>query len=418
MPFQSEEKAILVGLELKGRHERPLSESLSELSSLARTAGARVIGAMSQSKDRPDLKYFIGTGKIEELKSLVSSASADLIIFDNELGPAHVRNLEDELGVKVIDRTSLILDIFAQHAHSREGKLQVELAQTNYNLTHLVGKGVLMSRLGGGIGTRGPGETKLETDRRVIKSRIALLKKEIGSIRDDRALKRAARKSSFLPTVAIVGYTNAGKSTLLNDLTGANAIAEDKLFATLDPITRRLVLPDGLETIITDTVGFIHKLPHQLVEAFHATLEEVAEADLLLHVVDSSSPYVDDQIKAVFRVLEEIGAISKHVVTVFNKIDLLKGKKIAAILKKGLKPSVEISAATGSGIDRLLKEIEKHFNKGMELLELEIPIDRMDIVHLVHEKGNVRSEKYLGDRVVIKARVSEIVAGRLRCFAV
>lgn len=414
MTFPEQENAILVGVELEGQKDWPLPESLAELSSLSKTAGASVVDVMTQARSKPDLKYYIGTGKLDLLKTSVLKNSANLVVFDCELNPSQVRNLEDELGVKVIDRTSLILDIFAQHAHSREGKLQVELAQANYNLTHLAGKGVMMSRLGGGIGTRGPGETKLETDRRVIKSRIAYLRKEIEKIREEREVKRVGRRSALLTTIAIVGYTNAGKSTLLNALTGAHVLTEDKLFATLDPTTRRLKLPGGREVLLTDTVGFIHKLPHQLVEAFHATLEEVAESDILLHVVDSSSGFIDDQINAVYRVLEEIKAISKPMITVFNKTDL--NAKVPSKLKSRLKPSVLVSAAKGEGLNELLLLIEKQLQKTMTLVRFSVPIDQMEAVHIIHEKGEVKSEKYQEDSVLIEARVSEVTANRLRKF--
>ncbi len=417
MPLLSQEKAILVGVDIQGRNDWPLPESLAELSSLASTAGAQVVSSITQSRERPDQKYFIGSGKVNELKSVIAAHKADLVIFDCELGPAHVRNLEEELGVKVIDRTSLILDIFAQHAHSREGKLQVELAQTNYNLPHLAGKGVLMSRLGGGIGTRGPGETKLEVDRRLIRSRIARLKKELEIVGDERAIKREGRKSALLPTVAIVGYTNAGKSTLLNTLTDANVLVENKLFATLDPTTRKLRLPDGMEVLLTDTVGFIHKLPHQLVEAFHSTLEEVTEADILLHVVDSSSLFMDDQIEAVFRVLEEINAIKKPIITVFNKTDLRASKKVPLKVKRVLKPSVELSALKKEGVKRLLLEMEKLLSKTMVNMKFAVPMNEMAVVHLIHEKGEVKSQKFFEGKILIEAKVSEVTANRLAKYA-
>ena len=413
MTLPPSEKAIIVGVDIGGRTNWPLSESLSELSSLCETAGATVVDLLTQSRERPDLRHYIGKGKLEELKGLIAAEGADLVVFDCELNPGQIRNLKEETGAKVIDRTGLILDIFAQHAHSREGKLQVELAQANYTLTHLVGKGVQMSRLGGGIGTRGPGETKLETDRRVIKSRIAALKRELEGVREERSIKREGRKSALLPVVSIVGYTNAGKSTMLNALTGANALVENKLFATLDPTTRRLKLSGGWEVLLTDTVGFIHKLPHQLVEAFHATLEEVTEADMLIHVVDAASPFMEDQIEAVYRVLEEINAISKPIITAFNKADLVKGKKIPAKLRKKLKPSVIISALNKEGLEPLLLAIQEQLESVMVDLKFEVPLDQMEIVHLIHEKGKVKSESYEKDRIIIEAKVSEVTAGRL-----
>ncbi len=346
------EKALLVGVEFP--REAP---DLAELSRLAGTAGAAVVGSLTQKRERPDPAYFIGSGKIAELAALVVSSRANLVIFDHELSPAQVRNLEEELGVKVIDRTELILDIFAQHAKSREGKLQVELAQAEFRLTHLTGHGAAMSRLGGGIGTRGPGETKLEYDRRLIRSRIAQLKRELDKVRKERWLKREKRRGSRLPVAALVGYTNAGKSTLLNALTKAGVLTEDKLFATLDPTTRRLRLPSGRTILLTDTVGFIQKLPHTLVEAFAATLEEVTEADLLIHVVDGANPEFENQISAVYQVLEELNSITKPMITVFNKADQRDKILPKAVLNKYY-PAVAVSALEQSGLDKLLTTID------------------------------------------------------------
>jgi GTP-binding protein HflX len=337
------EKAFLVGVEITTGQQLSLDETLTELARLAETAKAAVVGQIRQKRERPDPRFFIGSGKLVELKNAALSADANLIIFDNSLSPAQERNLEEALGIKVIDRTELILDIFAQHAKSHEGKLQVELAQANFQMTRLSGHGVLMSRLGGGIGTRGPGETKLESDRRLIKQRIAELNREIEKIRSDRAVRRDKRKSSRLPLVTLVGYTNAGKSTLLKTLTKAEVLVADKLFATLDTTIRRLYLPNGNHILLTDTVGFIQKLPHQLVAAFRATLEEVTEADLLLHVVDAANPYFEDQIAAVYTVLEELNAVTKPIITIFNKSDLLEKKFSRQLLKK-YEPAVALSA--------------------------------------------------------------------------
>ncbi len=346
------EKAFLFGVQFPG--ENP---ALLELERLAGTAGAQVVGRLSQKKSKPDPKYFIGSGKVEELKALSAAAAANLVIFDHDLSPSQERNLEEALGLKVVDRTELILDIFARHAKSREGKLQVELAQSNFLLTRLTGHGVLLSRLGGGIGTRGPGETKLEYDRRRLRSRICQLKEEIDKVRKERFIKREKRRRSQIPTAVLVGYTNSGKSTLLNSLARAEVLTEDKLFATLDPTTRRLYLPSGRVILVTDTVGFIQKLPHTLVAAFRATLEEVTEADLLLHVVDISSADFEQQIASVYQVLEELESIAKPMVTIFNKTDRLKGKVPQKILKK-YRPSASVSALEKKGLDQILSIID------------------------------------------------------------
>ena len=355
------EKAILIGIEIPATYDRDshlgfrkisLTESMQELERLADTAGAEVAGQIKQKRAKPDQKYFMGSGKLEELKLLINSRKANLVIFDSDLNPSQERNLEEALGIKVVDRTELILDIFAQHARSREGKLQVELAQSNFLLTRLTGHGILMSRLGGGIATRGPGETKLEYDRRRIRERIAGLKKEIEKVRKERSLRREKRRRSHLPIAALVGYTNSGKSTLLNSLTKANVLTEDKLFATLDPTIRRVYLPAEKIILLTDTVGFIQKLPHQLIAAFRATLEEITEADLLLHVVDASHPYFEDQIAAVYTVLEELKCVAKPMITIFNKIDKL-GKKIPEKLLKKYHPGVAVSALYDQNLEKL-----------------------------------------------------------------
>jgi GTP-binding protein HflX len=349
------ERAILVDVSLKKEKIDPYD--LVELEALAKTAGAESAGEIVQSRDKPDVRYYIGEGKVAELKAACASANADIVIFNCDLSPSQIRNLQEELGVKVIDRTGLILDIFAQHAHTKEGKLQVELAQDNYTLTHLSGKGIELSRLGGGIGTRGPGETKLEMDRRRIRKRISQLRKELEEVRAHRSIRRERRRRSKVPVAAIVGYTNAGKSTLLNTLTKAGVIAEDKLFATLDPVTRILKMPDNKEILLTDTVGFIQNLPHDLVEAFRATLEEVTEADLLIHIVDISHPNFIQQINSTYKVLEDLSAITKPMLTVFNKLDRYIGDP--KVLLNKYSPAVAISALKGTGIDELTDKIRK-----------------------------------------------------------
>lgn len=350
------EKALLVGVGFP-RDQFPLALSLAELERLTATAGAAVVGALTQNRERPDAKYFIGAGKVTELQALIASTGANLAVFDHELSPSQERNLEDMIGIKVIDRTELILDIFAQHARSREGNLQVELAQATFLLTRLTGHGAAMSRLGGGIATRGPGETKLEYDRRRLRKKISQLKEQIEKVRAERQLKREQRRSSRIISAVLVGYTNSGKSTLLNALTKAGVLVEDKLFATLDPTVRRLYLPSGRTILVTDTVGFIQKLPHSLVAAFRATLEEVTEADLLLHVVDLSSDYYEQQIAAVYQVLEDLGGIAKPLITVFNKIDKLEGKAAKKVLSK-YRPAVAVSALQRTDLDKLLATID------------------------------------------------------------
>lgn len=350
------EKAFLVGLEFP-QEKTPLELSLPELASLAATAGALVVGQLTQNRARPDPKYFIGSGKLEELKIQVLTSQANLVIFDHELTPAQTRNLEDILGKKVIDRTELILDIFAQHAKSRDGKLQVELAQATFLLTRLTGHGASMSRLGGGIATRGPGETKLEYDRRNIRSKVSTLKEELEKVRKERLIKREQRRQSQIPAASNIGYTNAGKSTLLNSLTRSTVLAENKLFATLDPTTRRLYLPSGKVALLTDTVGFIQKLPHQLVAAFRATLEEVTEADLLIHVVDVSHPYFENQISSVYAVLKELKSAAKPILTVLNKCDRADKDKIKQTIEK-YQPACAVSALKKEGLDQLLVIID------------------------------------------------------------
>ncbi|MFH1387028.1 MAG: GTPase HflX [bacterium] len=356
-PLDEIEKALLVGVEFPGE-----KLNLPELARLAETAGAQVVGTLIQKRPSPDPKFFIGTGKMDELVVQVNLTGATLVIFDHQLKASQERNIEKVLNVKVIDRTELILDIFAQHARTREGKLQVDLAQSEFLMTRLTGHGAAMSRLGGGIATRGPGETKLEYDRRELRSKIAELKKQLEKVRQERELKRERRQETRIRSAVIVGYTNAGKSTLLNSLTKAGVLTQDKLFATLDPTTRRLYLPSGQTIILTDTVGFIEKLPHSLIASFHATLEEVTKADLLVHVVDAANPDLEGQMSAVYGVLEELQSITKPIITVFNKADKLEKKLPAALLKK-YKPAVSISALNKEGLDRLLITIDAQLRK-------------------------------------------------------
>lgn len=340
------EKAILVGC-----HE--LDDELREL---AKSAGARIVGEVVQNRERPDRATFIGKGKVEELREQTVADGAVLVIFDEDLSPSQARNLEEELHVKVIDRTGLILDIFAARARTKEGKLQVELAQLNYRLTRLAGSSDYLSRLGGGIGTRGPGETKLETDRRQLRKRISTLKKEIEQICKHRQLHRDRRRRDHMPLVSLVGYTNAGKSTLFRALSKEDTLVSSRLFSTLDTLIRRIKVPGNSTVLLSDTVGFIRKLPHQLVSAFRATLEEVVESDLILHVIDASDPHRDDKRKVVLDVLKEIGAGDHVQLTVYNKADLLPDPS------RQIGDGILVSAVTGQGLERLLDEIVLHVN--------------------------------------------------------
>ena len=401
------ERAILAGVERPGS-SWPIEESMAELSRLADTAGAKVVATFTQRKEKPDAVFFLGRGKVNELAMEIQNLEATLLILDDELTPSQQHNLERMLGVKVIDRTALILDIFAQRARSREGKLQVELAQLRYNLPRLSGQGLALSRLGGGIGTRGPGETKLEVDRRRIYSKIHDIEEQIDGMKKSRSLHRKRRKESQIPLVALVGYTNAGKSTLLNKLTGSEVFAEDKLFATLDPTTRHLQLPEKQEILLTDTVGFIQKLPHTLVKAFRATLEEVQEADLLLHVVDCSNENLEAQIEAVVAVLKELEADGKPVLYVFNKADQLANPHIREQLLHG-RDGVFISAMTGENLDGLQRRIEGFFQESQVRMTLLIPYDEGAAVTKLHKLNAVVETAYeeTGTKVEVRLPLSE-----------
>ena len=391
---QSEpERAILVGIENNDGYD-----TLEELKQLADTAGVKVV-AIEQQRRRPvDNATYVGSGKADELRLLGSATEADLFIFDDELSAIQIRNLEDILGAPVIDRTMLILDIFATRATTREGKLQVELAQLKYRLPRLLGAGVVLSRQGAsGVGMRGPGEKKLEVDRRRIRRRVFELEQELAEVEKQRGLRRSARKRNAVPLVALVGYTNAGKSTLLNALSESNVLAEDKLFATLDPVVRKLTLPNGTECLLSDTVGFINKLPHELVQAFHSTLEEVRDADLILHVVDSACPYYDIQMRVVEQVLTELGAGDTQVIEVYNKIDR---EEASPRHRDGV---ALISAKAGTGLDALLEQIETALNRTQTRVELIVPYDQYDAMQTVREIGTILSESYEDDGAHIVA---------------
>ncbi len=405
------EKAVLVGVEAPGEDPAQVAYSLEELARLADTAGADVIRQVVQKRSRPDAATWLGRGKSEELAETCRESGAGLVIFDRELSPAQARNLEDITGVRVIDRTQLILDIFARRARTREGKLQVELAQLNYLLPRLTGRGAELYRLGGGIGTRGPGETRLEVDRRRIRKRITDLNAEIREIKKHRDLLRRGRKEIPLPLVALVGYTNAGKSTVLKNLTGAGVLVEDKLFATLDPTTRRVVLPNNETILLTDTVGFIQNLPHHLVAAFRATLEEVVEADLLIHVVDFSHPNMEGQIDAVNQVLESLGAAAKPVIMAYNKIDLLTDNVILPAEKRT--PSVEMSALSGHGLDDLLVAVGRALSSRRIRTVFFIPYEKGGLLSMLHEKGRVLKEEPGEEGITVEVEIESVWAKRV-----
>ena len=396
---EEKERAYLVGLDSE--------RSLEELARLADTAGAVVVGTMLQKKTRPDTATYIGSGKADELSLDCQAKDADIVIFDDELSGVQTRNLEDVLrGVKVLDRTTLILDIFAQRAQSREGRLQVELAQMAYQLPRLMGHGVSMSRLGGGIGTRGPGETRLEMDRRRIRKRMSDLRHEIKELEEQRGLRRARREKNKVPVVALVGYTNAGKSTLLNSLSDADVLAEDKLFATLDPIVRTVKLPSGGEFLLVDTVGFISKLPHALVDAFRSTLEEALLADILLIVSDGASEEMHHQHKVVLEVLASLGASDKPMIDVINKVDLME-------TPPQWPGAIPISAKTGEGMDALLAEIKRQIRGVQKKLRVAIPYARGAVLSMLHGSGSVIAEEYTDTGMLVDVMADDELYGRL-----
>ena len=413
---KTHETAILAGLDCgDGRADT----SMEELARLTATAGAEVVGTCLQRKERPDAAFFLGRGKVHDIAMAAQETDATMLVLDDEITPSQQRNLENAIGIKVLDRTALILDIFAQRARTREGKLQVELAQLRYHLPRLGGLGFVLSRLGGGIGARGPGESKLELDRRRIRTRIHVVEQQMREVRKNRALHQRRRKSSTLPLVALVGYTNAGKSTLLNRLTGAEAFAEDKLFATLDPLTRHLELAGGQEILLTDTVGFIQKLPHTLVPAFQATLEEVQEADLLLHVVDAASSQAEAQIASVTEVLRDIQAETKPTLFVFNKIDQLPEaaeapQAFAALLHD--REGVLVSAQTGQGTDALLEKISAFFRRQRQTMELLLPFAAGAFLSRLHAASAVRAEEYTEQGVRVTVAVDAALAKECRAY--
>ena len=414
---------MLVGVYTEGTLDDAES-SLRELAALAETAGSQVLDGLVQRRDRPDPATYIGSGKAREVRDVVLSTGADTVICDAELTPGQLTQLEDVVKVKVIDRTALILDIFAQHAKSREGKAQVQLAQMQYMLPRLRGWGESMSRQaggrvgsqGGGIGTRGPGETKIETDRRRIRTKMARLRRDLATMGTARDTMRAERRRGQVPSVAITGYTNAGKSSLLNRLTGADVLVEDALFATLDPTVRRALTPDGRQYTLTDTVGFVRHLPHQLVEAFRSTLEEVTQSDLVLHVVDGSHEDPEGQIAAVREVLREISAAELPEIVVVNKADAADPLVLARLVRNE-RSAVVVSARTGQGLDELRAAVEAGLPRPRTEVHALVPYDRGDLVSRAHRTGIVLSEEHTGDGTALHARVSALLAAELAPFA-
>jgi GTP-binding protein HflX len=392
-----------------------VEEDLDELAALADSAGADPVARIVQSRAEPDPGTYVGKGKLGELHDVIHANRANAVILDQELSPGQLRSLEERLGVKVVDRTALILDIFALHARSREGKVQVELAQLNYLLPRLRGWGEAMSRLGGGIGTRGPGETKMEVDRQHIRRRISKLRRDIGDMGRTRDVKRARRKNNQVTQIAIAGYTNAGKTTLLNRLTGAHALVADQLFATLDPTTRKLELPGGLRATLSDTVGFVSKLPHDLVEAFRSTLEEVTEADVILHVADAASPELDEQIDAVRRVLGEIGAGDIPEVLALNKIDEVAGSARARLARR-FPGSVAVSALTGEGAEGLLEGIGDAVPHPPLEVTLLVPWGREDVTARLYREAEVLGTEADGEGTIVRALVGDRELAAIREF--
>ena len=403
-----EERVILVGVST-GEGDDTV-QSLDELEELAKTAGAVTVGRVIQNREQIHPGTYIGTGKIAEVQQLAYEVEATGIICDDELTPAQLKNLEEELDLKVMDRTLIILDIFASRASTSEGKIQVELAQLKYRQARLVGLGSSLSRLGGGIGTRGPGEKKLEMDRRLIKSRIAQLNRELDEVKRHREVARSKRSRKSTAVIAIVGYTNAGKSTLLNTLTGAQVLEEDKLFATLDPTTRILELPSGQEILLTDTVGFIRKLPHHLIDAFRSTLEEAKYADMILHVVDASSPQMDQQMYVVYDTLKNLGVTDKKIVTLFNKQDKVEEE---GYLPRDLKAekTVRISAKWGEGLEEVKQILEELLNEKNVLIERFYDYKDAGLIQLIRKYGQLLEEEYLGDGIRVKAYVPMEIYG-------
>jgi GTP-binding protein HflX len=417
-PKKRQERALLIGLEKEGVSKWDLRDSMEELRELANSAGAEVVDTVTQKLRKPTAPYYIGRGKAESIKDSIQDRQVTSIIFDDELSPAQGRNLENLLARKVLDRTQLILDIFAQRARSREGRLQIELAQLQYLLPRLTRMWHHLSRQTGGIGTRGPGETQLEVDRRRVQERIARLERELEAVRKTRAVQRQGRKRHQWPVASVVGYTNAGKSTLLNLLTGADVVTEDRLFATLDPTTRSFVLPNNQRLLLTDTVGFLRKLPHTLIESFKATLEEVSEADLLIHVVDLSHSRIDEHMAAVDAVIRELDAYGKQTLIVFNKIDTLENRDLAEAYVKRFPGSVAISARSGEGVAELVQALQGILGSWRLRSRFRIPVSESALIAEIHRVGHVLELRYEGDEALIVAHVPPHLEAKLAQYSV
>jgi GTPase len=412
---QKVEKCILIGINEPGEITREIEYDWTEFSELARAAGAEEVGKVAQARANPDHALFIGTGKAEELAQLVRQTSANLVISLQELSPVQVRNLEDITGVRVIDRTNLILDIFADRAQTREGKLQVELAQLNYLLPRIGDSGIHFSRLGGGIGTRGPGETKLEVDRRRVKKKISDLRRELAEVETHRKVQRHQREKNGIPTIAMVGYTNAGKSTLFNRLAESTVSAEGRLFDTLDPVSRQVVLPNHKQVIMLDTVGFINHLPHQLVAAFKATLEETVRATICLHVMDAAAPNLPQQFAAVRAVLEQLKIQTKDTINVLNKIDLI-GPDISIPRLAREWSAVPISAMLGEGLEELVAQIQKNLSLNVRVYQMLLPFSEAGLLDLLHRRSLVLEEVYTGEGVKLKVEMDVSLAEKYQRF--
>ena len=409
------ERAVLAGLaaDCFRPEEQATERSLDELEALLETAGGSCVAKVLQTRHTPDPHSFVGQGKAEEIRDLAQNNDANLVVFDNDLSPSQIRAMEEITGATVLDRSALILDIFAQRAQTAEGRLQVELAQYQYLLPRLSGMGNSMSRLGGGIGTRGPGETKLETDRRYIRTRIHALKEELETVRRNRAVERSRRLKNEIPVVALVGYTNSGKSTLLNALTGASIPANNRLFDTLDTTTRQLKVSDSLTVLLSDTVGFIAKLPHNLIDAFQATLEELSYADLLIHVIDASDPERDDHMKVVRRLIDQLAKPGTPVIECFNKADLVSSSEM--LLGTNL---VAISAKKGENLDDLLLLIERQLSRLRHRVRLLLPYSMGGQIDVLHQKAEVLSCEYQADGIAVEAIVDETLYGKLKAYIV